>query len=393
MTEQPFRLSFDNTEAAFAYLSDKELKKTRFIFSIMHDGWLVKAGSVLAPAALKLRLPVKGLIRNTVFKQFCGGENLEEAALTAQRLARFNVGVILDYGVEASEGEENYDDAIVEFKKAIEHASLQPNIPFISLKVTGFARLALLEKIHAGDSLTGEEKQEFGRVSQRIYTICRHAFDHHIGVLIDAEESWIQQPVDDLADEMMAEFNKEKGVIYNTFQLYRHDRLDFLKRSFTKAQQNNYTLGAKLVRGAYMEKERKRAADMNYPSPIQKNKDSTDQDYNEAVRFCIDHLEDMAVFIGTHNEESSMLGARLLHEKGMSYDHPDVHFSQLYGMSDHITFNLAKAGYPASKYLPYGPVKDVLPYLIRRAEENSSIAGQMGRELSLINQECKRRGL
>ncbi|TAN16067.1 MAG: proline dehydrogenase [Chitinophagaceae bacterium] len=393
MTEQPFRLSFDNTEAAFAYLSDKELKKTRFIFSIMHDGWLVKAGSVLAPAALKLRLPVKGLIRNTVFKQFCGGENLEEAALTAQRLARFNVGVILDYGVEASEGEENYDHAIVEFKKAIEHASLQSNIPFISLKVTGFAQLALLEKIHAGDPLTGEEKQEFGRVRQRIYTICKHAFDHHIGVLIDAEESWIQQPVDDLADEMMAEFNKEKGVIYNTFQLYRHDRLGFLKRSFTKAQQNNYTLGAKLVRGAYMEKERKRAADMNYPSLIQKDKDSTDQDYNEAVRFCIDHLEDMAVFIGTHNEESSMLGARLLHEKGISHDYPDVHFSQLYGMSDNITFNLAKAGYPVSKYLPYGPVKDVLPYLIRRAEENSSIAGQMGRELSLINAECKRRGL
>lgn len=393
MTEQSFRLSFDNTEAAFAYLSDKELKKTRFIFSMMHNGWLVKAGSALAPAALKLRLPVKGLIRNTVFKQFCGGENLEEAALTAQRLARFNVGVILDYGVEASEGEENYDHAIGEFKKAIEHASLQSNIPFISLKVTGFARLALLEKIHAGDPLTGEEQREFGRVRQRIYTICKHASDHHTGVLIDAEESWIQQPVDDLADEMMAEFNKEKAVIYNTFQLYRHDRLEFLKRSFIKAQQNNYTPGAKLVRGAYMEKERTRAADMNYPSPIQKDKASTDKDYNEAVRFCIDHVEDMAVFIGTHNEESSMLGARLLHEKGISHDHPHVHFSQLYGMSDNITFNLAQAGYPASKYLPYGPVKDVLPYLIRRAEENSSIAGQMGRELSLINEECKRRRL
>lgn len=393
MGEQPFTLSFNNTETAFAYLSDKELKKVHFIFSMMHYGWLVKAGSAIAPWALRIGLPVTNIIRRTLFKQFCGGEDLQEAAQTAQQLAKFKVGVILDYGVEAADGEGNYDQAVIEFKKAIEYAAQQANIPFISLKVTGFSRFALLEKIHAHEILSGEEQQEFERVRQRIYHICKRAYEKNIGVLIDAEESWIQQPVDDLADEMMAAFNKEKGVIYNTFQLYRHDRLDFLKRSFNKSSDNNYILGAKIVRGAYMEKERKRAEEMNYPSPIQKDKNATDKDYNEAVSFCLDHTEDVAVFIGTHNEESSMLGARLLHDKGIPHNHPHIHFAQLYGMSDNITFNLAQAGYPASKYLPYGPVKDVMPYLIRRAQENSSISGQIGRELSLVNEELKRRKL
>lgn len=393
MGEQAFTLSFDNTEAAFAYLSDKELKKVHFIFSMMHYGWLVKAGSAIAPWALRIGLPVKGIIRRSIFNQFCGGENLQEAAQTAQQLVKFKVGIILDYGVEASEGEENYDHAVGEFKKAIGYAAQQSNIPFISLKVTGFSRFALLEKIHGYQALSTEEQQEFERVRKRIYSICQYAFEKNIGVLIDAEESWIQQPVDDLADEMMAAFNKKRGIVYNTFQLYRHDRLDFLKNSYNKSLQNHYILGAKLVRGAYMEKERKRAVEMNYPSPIQKDKESTDKDYNEAVSFCLDHTEDIAVFIGTHNEESSMLGARLLHDKGMPHDHHHVHFAQLYGMSDNITFNLAQADYPASKYLPYGPVKDVMPYLMRRAQENSSISGQIGRELSLVNEEMKRRNL
>lgn len=393
MDQNSFLLSFDNTEAAFAYLSDKELKKVRFVFSMMHYGWLVKLGSSVAPWALRVGLPVKGIIRKTVFKQFCGGENLEEAAQTAQRLGKFHVGVILDYGVEGSEGEENYDRAVGEFNKAIDYAAAQSNIPFISLKVTGFARFELLQKVHSQDNLSENERQEFDRVRQRIFAICKHAFDKNTGVLIDAEESWIQHPVDQLADEMMANFNKEKGIIYNTFQLYRHDRLDFLKKSFSVAQAGHYVLGAKLVRGAYMEKERIRAEEMNYPSPIQKDKTDTDQDYNNAVRFCIENIAGIAVFIGTHNEKSSMLGAQLLHEKGIPHNHPHVHFSQLFGMSDNITFNLASAGYPASKYLPYGPIKDVLPYLIRRAQENSSISGQMGRELSLITEECKRRKL
>lgn len=391
MTEQAFNLSFDDTATAFAYKSDKELKKARFIFSVMRRSWLVKLASLLAPWALKAGLPVKGLIRRTVFDQFCGGESLAEAARTAQKLEPFRVGVILDYGIEGAEGEENYDRVVKEFQKAITHASEEPNIPFISLKLTGFARVALLEKIAATGRLAEEEQQEFERVRQRIRTICEFAAGKNIGVLIDAEESWIQKPVDLLADEMMQSCNRDKVIVYNTFQLYRHDRLAFLKRSYEKAVEGRYILGAKLVRGAYMEKERKRSGDRNYPSPIQPVKAATDMDYNAAVCFCLDHLDDVAVFIGTHNEKSSMLGARILYERGLPYHHPHVHFSQLYGMSDNITFNLAKAGYRASKYVPYGPVKDVMPYLIRRAEENSAISGQVSREQLLITREWKRR--
>lgn len=389
--KQPLSLSFDNTEIAFAYKSDKGLKKAELLFSLLRYDWLVKLGSVFAPVALKIHLPIKGLIRNTVFQQFCGGETLQEAAKTAERIADFGVGASLDYGVEAAEGEENYNKTMDEAQKAILHAAAHPYIPFISIKVTGFARTALLKKINAGEKPTQEEEKEMERVRKRIYAVCETAFKKNKGVLIDAEESWIQQPVDNIADEMMAAFNRERATVFNTFQLYRHDRLQFLKHSFDKSKAGGYMLGAKLVRGAYLEKERKRAEELNYPSPIQPNKAATDHDYNEAVKWCLDHLNEVATFIGTHNEQSCMLGAQLLHEKGIPHDHPNMLFSQLYGMSDNITFNLAKTGYNVSKYLPYGPIKDVLPYLIRRAQENSSVSGQVGRELSLIKAELKRR--
>jgi len=291
------------------------------------------------------------------------------------------------------EGEENYDKAVPEFIRAIEYAAGNPNIPFIAIKVTGFARFSLLEKIHSGAALTPEEAAEYTRVRNRIQAIAAAASKHKIAVLIDAEESWIQQPVDDLADELMEQFNKEHVIIYNTFQLYRHDRLAFLKKSFDKAQKQGYLLGAKLVRGAYMEKERRRAEEMGYPSPIQPDKAATDRDYDAAVSFCMERLNNLAVFVGTHNEKSSMLAAGLLHQQQLPHDHAHVSFSQLLGMSDNITFNLAHAGYHVSKYLPYGPVKDVMPYLLRRAQENTSISGQMGRELGLIRKERKRRGI
>lgn len=389
--QQP--LSFENTAIAFESRTDKALKKADFLFSNIGKPWLVKLGAALTPLAFKLHLPVKGIIKSTIFDQFCGGETMQEAARTADGLAKYNVGVVLDYGVEAMEGEENYDHALPEFIRAIEYAASKPSIPFIAIKITGFARISLLEKIHAGSTLTTEEKAEYDRVVNRIQTIAATAAKHKKALLIDAEESWIQQPVDDLADMLMAQFNKEQVIIYNTFQLYRHDRLAFLKTSFQKAQQQGYLLGAKLVRGAYMEKERKRAQEMGYPSPIQSDKAATDLDYNSAVEFCMQHLDKLAVFIGTHNEDSSMLGARMLEEQHLPHQHPHVSFSQLYGMSDNITFNLAHAGYHVSKYLPYGPVKDVMPYLIRRAQENTSIAGQMGRELGLLRKEMNRRGL
>ena len=391
--EKQLPLSFDNTAIAFEAKTDKALKKANFLFSNIGKPWLVKVGSVITPIAFKLGLPIKGIIKNTIFSQFCGGETLEEAATTALQLGNYHVGVVLDYGVEAMEGEDSYDAAVPEFIRAIHYAASRPDIPFIAIKITGFARFELLEKVHRGDTLTAAETQEYTRVRNRIFAIAEAGAVHNVAILVDAEESWIQNPVDALAGEMMSLFNKGKVVVYNTFQMYCHDRFSFLQTSLEKAVKDNYLLGAKLVRGAYMEKENKRAAENDYPTPIQPDKAATDKDYDAAVKLCLDHIDQLAVFIGTHNEKSCMLAALMLDEKGMPHNHPHVNFSQLLGMSDNITFNLAHAGYNVSKYLPYGPVKKVMPYLLRRAQENTSIAGQMGRELTLIRKEMKRRGI
>lgn len=400
-------ISFDNTEFAFAYKSDKQLKKASFLFSLMGKPSLVKIGTRLAPWSVNAGLPVKGIIRNTIFSQFVGGETLEETAIVAKKLGEFNVQVILDYGVEGKEGEENFDHACEEFIRVIDYASTQPNIPFMSVKVTGFARFTLLEKLdsamHRGqgslmkrylkavEELSPEEKEEWHRVRHRVMRVCETGAEKKVGVLIDAEETWIQDPVDALTMLMMDTFNKERAVVYNTLQHYRHDRLQFLKDSYEAAVERKFILGAKLVRGAYMEKERKRAAEMGYPSPIQGNKQSTDNDYNAAVKFCIDHIEKVALMVASHNEYSNLLATQLLQQKGLPLNHPHVHSSQLYGMSDNITFNLAHAGGYVSKYLPFGPIKDVLSYLMRRAQENTSVKGQTGRELGLIKKELERR--
>jgi proline dehydrogenase len=363
-------------------------------------------GIVFTPWAIKTGLPIKKLIRNTIFEQFVGGETLEETARVAAKLKQFNVQVILDYGVEGKEGEENFEHATEEFIKVINYAATQPNIPFMSVKVTGLARFALLEKLDAAavnkggfegkvhtEALTTEEQAEWQRVVQRIVRITEAAAQKKIGVFIDAEESWIQDPVDALTMQMMERFNRQRAVIYNTIQLYRHDRLQFLKDSFASARQKGFILGAKLVRGAYMEKERKRAATMGYQSPIQPDKASTDRDYNAALEFCIDYINYIALIVASHNEYSNLYTTQLLDKKVLPHNHPHVHFSQLYGMSDNITFNLAKAGFSVSKYLPFGPIKDVIPYLMRRAQENSSVSGQTGRELGLIKKEMERRNL
>jgi proline dehydrogenase len=401
-------ISFDNTQTAFAYKNDKELKKAHFLFSSMGKPWLVNLGLKLTPLAIKWHLPfTQTLIRNTIFQQFVGGETLEETAKVADNLEKYNVQVILDYGVEGKEGEESFEHARDEFKRVITYAGTQANIPFMSIKVTGFARFALLEKLdavmntaagtlmkrylYATETLTSDEKNEWHRVRLRMLQICEEAAAKNIGVLVDAEETWIQDPVDALTILMMDTFNKNKTVVYNTIQLYRHDRLAFLKDCHEAAAERNFILGAKLVRGAYMEKERQRAGDMKYPSPIQPNKESCDRDYNAAVEFCIEHIDRIAVIVASHNEYSNLLTTELLSKKGLPYNHPHVHFSQLYGMSDNITFNLANAGCSVSKYLPFGPINDVVPYLMRRARENSSVAGQTGRELTLINKELKRR--
>jgi len=401
-------ISFDNTEFAFEHKSDKELKKARFLFSTMSRQWLVKLGTRLTPWAIKSGIPINGLIRNTIFSQFVGGETLGETAVVAKKLKEYNVQVILDYGVEGGDdGENGFDHATKEFIRVIEYAATQSNIPFMSIKVTGFARFTLLEKLDhmmnhnsgtlmkrylkAIDDLQPDEREEWHRVRRRMMSICETAAEKKVSVLVDAEETWIQDPVDALTILMMDAFNKEKVIVYNTIQLYRHDRLQFLKDSWAAAEERKFILGAKLVRGAYMEKERKRASENNYPSPIQADKDATDRDYNESLDFSIDHIDRIAVIVASHNEYSNLLATRLLREKNLPLNHPHVHFSQLYGMSDNITFNLAHAGCSVSKYLPFGPIKDVIPYLMRRAQENTSVKGQTGRELGLIKREMQRR--
>src|SRR6476660_8532280 len=390
-------LSFDNTQTAFAHKTDKELKASRFLLKTMHYPWFVAIGTRLTPFLMRTGLPIHGMIRKTIFKQFVGGETLDETKRVCKILAEYNVQVILDYGVEGKEGEENFDHAADEFIRVIDYAASQPKIPFISIKVTGLARFELLKTLNEAPRLrrgihdNEAEIDEWERVKERMYRICEDAAEKEIGVLIDAEESWIQDPVDRLTMEMMEIFNREKPIVYNTIQLYRHDRLQFLKLSHSIAQQQNFILAVKLVRGAYMEKERTRASEKGYPSLIQPDKEHTDRDYNRAIRYCIDNINNIAFIVASHNEDSNLLAAELLDEKGLPHNHPHVHFSQLYGMSDNITFNIAKAGYSASKYLPFGPIRDVIPYLMRRAQENTSVSGQTGRELSLINKELKRR--
>jgi proline dehydrogenase len=408
MNPQPV-ISFDNTEFAFEYKTDKELKKAHFLFSSMGKPWLLNFGLKITPFAIKWKLPfTKTVIRSTLFEQFVGGETLEETTRVADKLEKYGVNVILDYGVEGGHnGEPGFEQSTEEFIRVINYAATQNNTPFMSIKVTGLSRFGLLEKLdtsmHAGegslmkryqqaiDNLPEDEKQEWQRVVDRLMRISEIATIKNVGVLIDAEETWIQDPVDALTILMMVKFNTEKCIVYNTLQHYRHDRLQFLKDSYKAAVEKNFILGAKLVRGAYMEKERKRAAEMNYPSPIQPDKESSDRDYNAGVEFCIEHIDRIALIVASHNEYSNLLAVELLQKKGLSLKHPHVHWSQLYGMSDNITFNLAHAGCSVSKYLPFGPIKDVVPYLMRRAQENSSVAGQTGRELGLIDKELQRR--
>jgi proline dehydrogenase len=401
-------ISFDNTEIAFAHKTRSELQESHWLFKMMGNPWLVRLGTRLAPWSIKAGLPVNGIIRKTIFKQFVGGESLEETSKVAVKLAQSNVQVILDYGVEGKEGEAAFDNAQAEFIRVIEYAATQPNIPYISIKVTGFARFSLLEKMdelmhaHAKESLMKSynaalkilpqnEQVEWERVVSRMQKVCAFANEARVGVLVDAEETWIQDPVDALTMLMMDVYNKTVAVIYNTIQLYRHDRLTFLHRLYDAAVQRNFILGVKLVRGAYMEKERKRAEEKGYASPIQQAKENSDKDYNEAIRFCIERIQKIAVIVASHNEGSNLLAATLMQEKGLPLNHPHLHFSQLYGMSDNITYNLAKAGCSVSKYLPFGPIKDVVPYLMRRAQENTSVGGQTSRELSLIKKELTRR--
>lgn len=381
---------FENTETAFALKTDFELQKAKTLFSLVGSPALVNIGSGAANLALSLHLPVSFLFRHSIYNHFCGGETFDECKTTIEHLAKSEVGVLLNYGVELKETEEDFDKTIAKNLEAIEFAGKNRMVKALCIKITGFGRFGLFEKVQIGEQLTAKENAELKRVKQRFEQLCATAAKLNVALYVDAEESWIQDPLDSMVEEMMMKYNQSFCVVYNTFQIYRWDRLAYLKEKTQKAIEGNYLLGAKLVRGAYMEKERERAEELGYPSPIHENKEAVDKDFNEAVSWCFNHLQHVYVCVASQSEESNLLVIALLKNKN-DEEKSRVLFSQLYGMGDNITFNLAKYGFQATKYLPYGPVKDVVPYLIRRAQENTSVAGQTGRELLLIKRELVRR--
>ena len=347
---------------------------------------------MLTPIALKLRLPfVRSMVKATIFKQFVGGEDLKDTQEVISLLQRFNTQTILDYGAEAKSEESELDNAVEEFISAIEMAASNDSVPIISTKLTGLADNDLLIKMQSDNRLTSRDEEEKAKLINRLDKICRRAYELSVGVMIDAEESWMQVTIDTLVDEMMEKYNKEKVIIYNTFQLYRKDKYDFLIASHKRAIERNYILGAKLVRGAYMDKERAEAPDFGLPILINDTKELTDKEYNKALKYCVDNHSEISVVCASHNAKSSLLFADMIIEKGIAKNHPHFKFSQLFGMSDNLTFNLAKAGFNVAKYVPYGPLSEVVPYLIRRAKENKAVASDMSRELSYITQEMKRR--
>jgi proline dehydrogenase len=384
-------LSFEDTSIAFSSQSDFKLRKTYWLFALMNKGWLVNLGTFFIKIALRLHLPIKLLIKNTIFDQFCGGESIQDSEKTIRHLHDVHVGTILDYSVEGEETEKSFDETTLEILRTIERASESSDIPFSVFKVTGVASTELLEAIQIGDSLNKEQKAEFDRVMKRVDTICHRAHERNVRVFIDAEESWIQDTIDTLAYEMMYRYNHERPIVYNTYQMYRWESMTHLRRDTAEAQAKGYYLGVKLVRGAYLEKERLRAHEEEYQDPIQPTKEDTDVAFNEAIDFCLQNRETISICLGTHNEESCQYCVQLMKDMGIQPNDVHIYFAQLLGMSDNISYNLANAGYNVAKYVPYGPVEAVMPYLFRRAEENKSISGQSSREFSLISNELKRR--
>jgi proline dehydrogenase len=384
---------FNNIQVAFALKTDTELDRAYFLFKMIDSQPLVKIGTAVTNFALKAKLPVEGLIRATVFDHFCGGINEQDCLSVVDKMFTKGVSSVLDYSVEGKEAEEQFELAKEMTLKTIQFAKERIAIPFAVFKPTGFGRLSLYQKVGEKQQLTPDEEQEWSRIFQRFDEVCKVAHDLNVALLIDAEESWMQDAADDIVTQMMQRYNKQKALVFNTLQLYRWDRLDYLKNLYEKAKKEGFYIGMKLVRGAYLEKENNRAATLGYKSPICETKEATDINYDTTLRYMMDHIDKMAIFAGTHNEESSYLLMQLMRERCIEKNDSRIFFGQLYGMSDNISYNLAAKGYNVAKYLPFGPVKDVMPYLIRRAEENTSVAGQTSRELTLIKAERERRKL
>lgn len=387
------RSLFEDTSTAFALKSDSELERAYFLFKMISSQPLVRIGTAATNFALKANLPVEGLIRSTVFDHFCGGVNEEDCLPVIDKLYTKGVSSVLDYSVEGKETEEQFDNALEKILKIIHFCDDRDAMPIVVFKPTGFGRFYLYQKKSEGKDFSADEQEEWNRVVGRFDAVCRLAKAKDVEVLIDGEESWMQDAADDLVESMMRAYNKGKTIVYNTLQTYRWDRLDYLKQLHERARKEGFKIGMKIVRGAYMEKERSRAEDNGYESPICENKKATDDNFNNTLKYILENLEGISVFIGTHNEDSCYLALELIEKYNISKDDNNVWFGQLYGMSDHISYNLAAIGYNVAKYIPFGPVKDVMPYLIRRAEENTSVAGQTNRELSLLKSEKKRRKL
>jgi proline dehydrogenase len=385
-------INFEDTKPVFNHKSNWELKKSYYLFSILQHSLLVKIGSLLLKISFFLKIPFNKLIKKTIFNQFCGGESIQDCTKKINELFQFGIGTILDYSVEGKENESDFEKTKEEIIQTIFFSANNSKIPFTVFKITGLGKSSLIEKASLDfQSLEDNELVELNLVAARVDEICKAASENQVSVFVDAEDSWYQDYIDQLVESMIFKYNNEFSIVFNTIQLYRHDRLQYMRGLISRCNSNGKKLGLKLVRGAYMEKEREQASKKNYPDPIQKNKQATDNDFNKAVEFCIENIENVSLCVGTHNEKSVLHLTDLMKKRAFKKNDSRIWFAQLLGMSDHISFNLSKEGYNVAKYVPYGPIKEVLPYLIRRAEENTSVSGQTGRELSLIKIELERR--
>lgn len=383
--------SFNNTELAFVSKTDWQLKKAYYLFKVVNNNTMAGVATFSANLGLKLHLPIKGIIKSTVFEHFCGGETIEECKKASDKLGKYNVGSILDYSVEGKDTEEAFDNSLSETLKTIDNAKGNPNVPYCVFKPTGMGSALLMGKVQLGEELSSAEQKSFNRLKERYDILSKAAYDNDVRLLIDAEDSWYQNTIDNILYELMAKYNKQRAIIFNTYQMYRWESLDNIKKAHHLAKEKGFILGAKLVRGAYMEVERERAAEKGYQDPICVDKEATDKSYNDGLKYIIDNIDEIELFSGTHNEYSNYYLARIMDEAGLAHDDSRIFFVQLFGMSDNITYVLADAGYNVAKYLPYGPIKYVMPYLIRRAEENTSVGGQSSREMVMLTQEMRRR--
>jgi len=385
------KIDFEDTRTAFSIKSNRDLRRANILFKLISYPILVKIGNPVIKVCSALRIPIGWIVKPTAFKHFVGGETLEECQPAVEKLKTANVYSILDYSVEGKETEKAIEAALQETLHAVKNASSNPDIPFAVFKPTAFGKHHSLEVLSGRGTPDEKILKEGEEFRTRIGQLCKTAHENDIPIMIDAEDTYIQNFIDQVVMDMMRKYNKEKTIVYNTYQMYRHDRIGILEADIKAARDEKFFLGAKFVRGAYMERERARAKKMNYPDPIQPDRESTDRDYNLALKISMDNLDVVSIFNGTHNEFSSMYLAELMIEQKVDAADKRIWFSQLYGMSEHISFNLASAGFNVAKYVPYGPVRFVLPYLMRRVEENTSVKGQTGRELSLIKKERQRR--